>query len=76
MNHHCHARNCKTPVKPELFMCFKHWKMISKKTQRLVWLYYRPGQCDDKQPSKEWLNAANLAIEEVIQKEKKQNEKV
>jgi hypothetical protein len=57
-------------------MCFKHWKMISKKTQRLVWLYYRPGQCDDKQPSKEWLNAANLAIEEVIQKEKKQNEKV
>ena len=65
MSHHCHAKKCKVPVKPELLMCYKHWKMVPKEIQNRVWKYYRLGQCDDKKPSKEWLDAANDAIDAV-----------
>ena len=65
MSHHCHAKKCKVPVKPELLMCYKHWKMVPKEIQNRVWKYYRPGQCDDKKPSKEWIDAANDAIDAV-----------
>ena len=69
MEHHCHARNCQTPVKPELMMYFKHWRMVPKKIQQAVWRHYRPGQCNDKDPSKEWLTAAEAAIGFVARKE-------
>ncbi len=69
MEHHCHARNCKTNVKPELLMCYKHWKIVPKHIQSEVWANYRVGQCDDKNPSKEWHIAADKAIEFVWNKE-------
>lgn len=71
MEHHCHARNCTTPVKPELLMCLKHWRMVPKKLQQEVWKHYRPGQCDDKEPSEEWFKAADAAILAVFEKENK-----
>ena len=67
--HTCHANGCAAPVKPELLMCWKHWRMVSKKIQARVYLHYRPGQCDDKCPSEEWLAAAKDAIAEVASKE-------
>ncbi len=60
--HRCHARDCEVPVRPELLMCLKHWMMVPKRIQRLVWAAYRPGQCDDKRPSREWHKAADAAI--------------
>lgn len=69
--HICHARGCKTPVKPELLMCFKHWKMVPRNLQRNVWKHYRRGQCDDKNPSLEWHAAADAAIKAVFEKERK-----
>jgi hypothetical protein len=62
MTHRCHARDCETPVKPELLMCLRHWRMVSKPIQRAVWATYRSGQCDDKRPSREWHRAASAAI--------------
>lgn len=62
MPHHCHARACKTPVRPELLMCRRHWGMVTPRLQRAVWATYRPGQCDDKRPSKDWHKAADAAI--------------
>lgn len=70
--HHCHAHECATPVKPELLMCAKHWRMVPKRIQRLVWKYYRPGQCDDKSPSIEWLEAARQAMVHVMDIEMEQ----
>lgn len=67
--HCCHAKNCSVEVKPELLMCFKHWKMVPKAIQLKVWKHYRPGQCDDKKPSKEWFEAAHQAINAVAVKE-------
>lgn len=69
MNHHCHARGCQVGVKPELLMCWNHWRQVPKNIQQAVYLYYRPGQCDDKNPSKEWHEAADAAIGYVAQKE-------
>lgn len=69
--HHCHARGCSTPTKPEMLMCFKHWRMVPRDLQRAVWATYRPGQCDDKRPSPEWHAAADAAIAAVAQKERR-----
>jgi hypothetical protein len=50
-------------------MCLKHWKMVPYQTQLAVLEHYRRGQCDDMRPSKEWFNAANLAVAQVAQQE-------
>ena len=68
--HRCHARGCTTPVKPEMLMCLKHWRMVPKSIQRQVWSAYRAGQCDDKNPSASWHAAADAAISVVAQTER------
>lgn len=67
--HHCHARGCLVPTKPEMLMCLRHWRMVPRNLQRAVWATYRRGQCDDKQPSSEWHDAADAAIAAVAAKE-------
>lgn len=69
--HHCHARGCLMPTRPEMLMCLRHWRMVPKDLQRQVWATYRPGQCDDKQPSEAWHEAADAAIMAVAKKEKR-----
>ncbi len=69
--HRCHARHCDTPVKPEMLMCLKHWRMVPKAIQRRIWAEYRPGQCDDKNISEAWLSAADEAIAAVLTKEQR-----
>ncbi len=69
MSHHCHARGCAKEVKPELLMCWRHWCRVPRAIQRKVWATYRPGQCDDKDPSEAWHQAADAAIGSVAQKE-------
>lgn len=60
--HTCHARGCDIPVMPERLLCYAHWLRVPLKIQQAVWRSYRPGQCDDKRPSKEWFLAADAAI--------------
>lgn len=43
-------------------MCPRHWRMVPRRLQRAVWAAYRPGQCDDKNPSEAWHLAADAAI--------------
>jgi hypothetical protein len=43
-------------------MCASHWRKVPRAIQDEVYGYYRPGQCDDKKPSKEWHAAAAAAI--------------
>lgn len=65
MSHECHATACRAKCKPEHLMCPTHWALVSPATRRAVLTHYRPGQCDDKRPTKAWLDAANLAVAEV-----------
>lgn len=69
--HTCHARGCDTQVPPEKLMCFAHWSIVPRPIQRAVWDSYRPGQCDDKDPSKAWHQAADAAIAFVAVREDK-----
>jgi len=63
--HHCHANGCNRACKPEMLMCYPHWRMVPVDLQRDVYRHYRKGQCDDKNPSPEWLRAARAAIDAV-----------
>lgn len=70
MTHTCHAKNCKTNCKPEYLMCPRHWRMVPRLTQALVYRHYQPGQCDlDPMPSGKWHAAADVAIAQVAAKE-------
>jgi hypothetical protein len=62
MAHHCHARGCRLNVPPTYLMCRGHWYRVPAKIQRAVWAAYRHGQCDDKNPSEAWHEAADAAI--------------
>lgn len=67
--HHCHARGCNVLVKPEMLMCLRHWRMVPADLQKQIWATYRRGQCDDKQPSEAWHQAADAAIGAVASRE-------
>ena len=69
--HTCHANLCNASCAPERLMCRTHWAMVPPETQRLVLAKYRPGQCIDMRPSKEWTEAALLAVAQVAQQERK-----
>lgn len=71
MTHTCHAKGCRTSVRPELLMCARHWRMVPRALQLAVWRHYRAGQCDDKSPSADWLAAARAAIDAVASQESK-----
>lgn len=60
--HLCHAIGCSTPIDPWRLMCAPHWKRVPPELQTAVWAAYRHGQEKDKRPSREYLEAAELAI--------------
>jgi hypothetical protein len=59
--HHCHAIGCEVRVPPRLFMCRPHWFMLPKHLRDAIWRTYRPGQEVDKNPSPEYIEAAQMA---------------
>lgn len=61
--HRCHAKGCTLKVPPERLMCKRHWFMVPRYLRDRIWATYQPGQCDTKDPSPEWLKAADAAIE-------------
>lgn len=69
MKHTCHAHDCAVPVRPEMLMCKKHWYMVPKHLRDDVYKHYRVGQCDDRDPSPAWHEAADLAIAAVAEHE-------
>lgn len=71
MKHHCHARDCETPVPPKLLMCRKHWFMVPRELQNAVWRYYVPGQEIRKDPTPEYMEAQKAAVEAVARKKGK-----
>jgi hypothetical protein len=71
MSHRCHAIGCETSVSPKLHMCLRHWRMVPKLVQQLIWTHYREGQEIDKQPSHEYMVTAFVSISCVAMKEGK-----
>lgn len=69
MPHHCHAYDCDKLVNPKLLMCLKHWQMVPRDIQALVWKHYRPGQEIDKHPTEEYMLVQRAAVWLVFVKE-------
>lgn len=69
MAHHCHATGCKTSTPPEMFVCRRHWFSLPKAMRDRIWATYRPGQCDDWQPSAAYCDAATEAVKFLAAKE-------
>ena len=69
MAHRCHATACSTPVPREMLMCRRHWFMVPRGVRDDVWAAYRPGQCDDLNPSAAYCRAAKAAVIAVADRE-------
>ncbi len=69
--HTCHAKGCRSEIRPALFMCARHWAMVPPALRTAIWATYRPGQERDKRPSPEYLAAARDAINAVAEQEQK-----
>ncbi len=66
MNKHtCHAEGCNLIVPPRMLMCAAHWRRVPRHLQAAVWREYRPGQEIDKNPTPEYLEVMQAAIESV-----------
>lgn len=67
--HTCHAMDCETAVPEHMHMCRPHWFRVPRKLQRELWAAYVPGQETRKDPSREYLLAAERCINAVAAKE-------
>ena len=57
------------PVPPIWLLCRHHWFQVPRRLRDAVWEAYRPGQEITKDPSPEWLKAANEAVQWVAERE-------
>lgn len=64
--HTCHAPDCGKRVPPKMFMCREHWYSLKKGTRDAIWREYRPGQEQDKRPSRRYLAVQRAALAEVV----------
>ena len=61
VHHRCHFPGCNLPVPPARWGCRSHWFMLPVKVRRRIWETYRPGQEQDKRPSREYVLAVQDA---------------
>jgi hypothetical protein len=68
--HRCHFVGCGQVVPPEMLGCKRHWFMVPVGMRKRVLASYTAGQCSDRARIKPaWVQAANAAIEYVLQLE-------
>ena len=61
VKHLCHWPTCAKEVPPKMWGCRRHWFRLPKRIRDRIWETYRPGQEIDKQPSEDYLVAADEA---------------
>lgn len=67
--HTCHARECDRTVPPKMLMCLRHWRMVPRRLQTLIWARYVPGQEITKTPTAAYLEVMKQAIDAVADRE-------
>lgn len=53
--HTCHWPGCGVLVAPALWGCGRHWFKLPRQLRLRIWGAYRPGQEQDKKPSKKYV---------------------
>lgn len=61
--HTCHNPNCGKPCEPRFVCHHKAWFQLPRAIRHRIWHLYRPGQEDDKRPSKEYVLELGIAID-------------
>lgn len=61
--HSCHWPGCHQQVPPAMWGCAYHWFKLPKRIRDRIWQAYRPGQEEDMDVSREYLDAARAAEE-------------
>ena len=56
--HTCHWPGCGKDVPPAMWGCKPHWYSLPKRLRDLIWATYRRGQEITKNPSPEYIAAA------------------
>lgn len=59
MTHTCHWRGCNVPVPPRMWGCKTHWFRLPKFLRDRIWATYVPWQEIRKDPSQDYLDAAD-----------------
>ena len=63
MKNKCHRPGCNAEVAPRLVACSGHWFELPRNLRDAIWATYRRGQEIDKNPSAEYLDAADRCQE-------------
>jgi hypothetical protein len=58
-DHTCHWPGCNLKVPPAMWGCKIHWYRLPMNLRNKIWSTYRPGQEINKDPSRQYLEAAN-----------------
>ena len=69
--HTGHWPGCTKEVKPAYWGCITHWYKLPQTIRRKIWLTYRPGQENTKDPSREYITAAKEAQEWIAENVRK-----
>lgn len=56
--HVCHWTGCEAQVKPAMWGCYKHWRMLPRALRAKIWGAYKPGQEETLQVSAKYIQAA------------------
>ncbi len=67
--HTCHAKCCTKKVPPAMFMCRSHWYMLPWQYRAEILTTYVRGQEDRMDPSPEYLEVAQEAIDWLAHRE-------
>lgn len=59
MSHTCHWPTCNKEVPPAMWGCKYHWFKLPISLRNRIWATYRAGQEITKDPSREYLEAAD-----------------
>lgn len=70
MTHTCHWPGCDKKVPPKLWGCREHWWTLPGYIRSAIWDAYVPGQEVRKDPSKDYIRAAELAQDFAVEYER------
>lgn len=60
--HKCHHPTCEKHIARPMFACAHHWFALPARLRSALMKVYRPGQEVDKQPSREYMDAAQACL--------------
>jgi len=65
--HTCHWPGCGKVIPPAMWGCKSHWFKLPPQIRNAIWRAYVPGQEIDKNPSEDYIVAAQAAQDWIVE---------